>query len=411
MIKLLCVTGRLLPLASGGAQAVYNAIRLLSGHVVMHVFVVGYGADNGSVEKMSELLPSARICYFDIRKKGRYERVHQACLHLRCVVQRMCGVRTIASTRELPLSVNLERQFNLYSALNAYIHTNDIDIVQFEFGSSLFWAQGITEKVKKVFVQHEIQYVVEHQRLGTHPSHDQLMHWGICRNREIIMQNGYDAVITLSEEDRQDCIRDGVKVPVYASFAKVEMREATPSDYRMAGQPNLVFVGPEGHIPNKHGMQWFLDEVWPVVLKERPQTRLSIVGNWSGNTITEWKRKYHQIAFCGFVDDLVQALQGNILIVPIFEGSGIRMKILEAANVGVPFISTTIGARGLGFTHGQNCWVADESDTFIAGVLRMLDDRNLLQKLASEAYAHVVAYFSDKRFVETRMRCYNEIMK
>lgn len=410
MIKLLCVTGRLFPLASGGGQAVYNAIRLLCNHVEMHVFVVGYGPDNGSVEKMLELLPSAKACYFDMRQKDRYEKVHQACLRLRRIIQRVGRVRDVALTRELNLQVNLERHFNLYAALNAYIHTNDIDIVQFEFGSSLFWAQGITERVKKVFVQHEIQYVVEWQRLGLHPSHDQLMHWGICRNREILMQNGYDAVITLSEEDRQDCIHDGVKVPVYASFAKVEMREAIPLDYRMVGQPNLVFVGPEGHIPNRHGMQWFLDEVWSAVLTKRPQTRLFIVGNWSGNTRTAWERKYHHVEFCGFVDDLVQAMQGNILIVPIFEGSGIRMKILEAANVGVPFISTTIGARGLGFTHGENCWIADEANTFVEGLLQMLDDRDVLQRIAQTAHHHAHNHFSDERFVETRMKCYNEIM-
>lgn len=41
MIKLLCVTGNVFQPKSGGDQAVYNAIRLLSGHVEMHVFILG----------------------------------------------------------------------------------------------------------------------------------------------------------------------------------------------------------------------------------------------------------------------------------------------------------------------------------------------------------------------------------
>lgn len=411
MIKLLCVTGDIFPPKTGGDQAVFNAIRLLSSHVEMHVMVVGN--HHPQTEKLVNIkndLSLSDILYYNIKNKDKYEFVHQTSIRFKKLLQKLFGVQKDAINRELQLGVNLERNFRMYESINNYVRNNHIDIVQFEFGSSLFWAQGVLPGVKTVYVQHEIQYVVEKQRLPINPSTEDMLHWNICRRREIAMQNMYDAVITLSDEDKSDCQKDGVVVPVFASFAKVETRNYTSFVYDNKKEINLVFVGPEQHLPNKHGLKWFLDNVWPQIVDSYPHLLLKIVGKWSEVTATAWSSSYKNIVFLGFVDDLPSALQGNIMIVPIFEGSGIRMKILEAAYMCVPFISTTVGARGLGFVHNKTCVISDEAKDFTSQLNRMLNHPEMLNDMVSSALQHVHEYFSDNRFISSRMKCYESVV-
>lgn len=410
MIKLLCVTGNIYPPKTGGDQAVTNAFKLLQNELDLHVFVLGSSPKEESISQFKHALPQASFGYFNTHARDRYETVHQICLRIKKLLHRLANVNPENYEIERLLTANTERNMNIYEALNKYIVENDIDVVQFEFASSLFWAQGITAPVKKVFVQHEINYVVKEQRLSQNCSTREKLICGIYKNREIAMQNAYDAIITLQEEDTKRLVKDGVSVPIFTSFAKVQIRDADMKDYKSVNSIDLVFVGPESHIPNKHGLLWFVSEVWDKILAKNPNIKLHVIGKWSDKTVNDWAAKYKNLIFEGFVDDLVPALQEKIMIVPIYEGSGIRMKILEAANIGVPFVSCTVGAEGLLFTSGKDCFITDDPVEFADIIIRLLSDRELLNVIANNAKKHVRDNFSDEKFIQTRMCCYQNVI-
>lgn len=407
MIRLLCVVGNIYPPKTGGDQAVFNALKLLQNYTDLHVFVLYRGSSFKYESAFKNEIPNAKFEFFNQKNRDTYETVYQLTLHLRNYFVKILRLQKVALNRELQFSLNLERNANLYLALNQYISNNCIDIVQLEFASSLHWVEGIIVPVKKVFIQHEIQYIVKKQRLSPCSDVYEILHWGIERNCEIAMMNAYDAVITLSENDKDLLVKDGVNVPIYASFAKTQMRHFQRFDYVSLQEVDLVFVGPESHIPNKKGMIWFLDNVWPRILNYEPNLKLHIVGKWSNNTISVWSNKYNNLCFDGFVDDLVSALQKKILIVPIREGSGIRMKILEAVNIGVAFVSCSVGAEGLGFEDTKNCFITDDPVVFAERIIFLLSNRIFLQKMADDAHQYILEKFSDARFVDSRMSCYN----
>lgn len=409
MIKLLCVVGDVYPPKTGGDQAVFNALKLLQNNVDLYIFVLSNNSLEFTLPKYQEVLPKSKLGFFNLSKRDKYETTFQISLRIKDFILRILHLQKEALNRELNLSINLERNANLYAAINQFIFENQIDIVQFEFGYSLFWAEGIVEPVKKVFIQHEIQYVVNKQRLQKDANKMEIMHWAIEKNRELAMMNSYDAVITLSENDKNRLIKDGVSVPIYASFAKTQLRESQRINYEMLKNIDLVFVGPESHIPNRHGLQWFLNNVWGKILEQHPNTTLYIIGTWKRNTISNWMQTYKNICFKGFVEDLISAIQKKIMIVPILEGSGIRMKILEAANNGIPFVSCTIGAEGLGFRDNENCFITDNPLIFAKRINELLNDHKKLQYFSDSAYQHVKQNFSDEAFIESRMHCYNDV--
>lgn len=414
MIKLLCVSeGLCYPPRSGGDHAKMNACKLLEDQVELYILNVTNGYNSADAEAFAAAYPKTRISYVDISRRNRYENIRAAFMRIQQQVMRLFGEAQTVREREGMLGVDLERYAEVYLALNRYIEEHKIDIVQFEFSRPLFWAQGITSpRVKKVFVQHEIQFIVKQQRLAHHPvSAAEQQRILIERNREIQMMNAYDAVITLSQEDKERLEAHGVHAPVFASFAKVQMREALPLDYSQIKNVDLVFVGPEAHEPNRQGLHWFLEEVWGRLHSAFPNLALHIIGLWSDATKENWQSRYENLSFEGFVEDLVEAMQGRLLVVPIFEGSGIRMKILEAANIGVPFVGTTIGAEGLAFTSGKDCYIADDADNFFLRVKELLTDHDRLHVLGQAGYKHAREDFSDARFIAGRMACYRSLVE
>ena len=111
-------------------------------------------------------------------------------------------------------------------------------------------------------------------------------------------------------------------------------------------------------------------------------------------------KKYQRanICFLGYVEDLSVVFSSSMLIVPIRIGSGMRLKIIEAVNQGIPFITTTIGVEGLNFKNNIDCIIADSPYEFAKGIHYLSENpskqqdfiKNASEKL-SEKYSYVEA--------------------
>ena len=398
------------PPRNGGDQAVFNAIAKL--HEVVHFHLIGMdGTAHGQAGMLNfqRDYPDIPSSVYDLSVRDKYQKIKWCCNRISNFVNNRNGNRKIVDLQLLgSYDVQLDYYDGFYRFLNQYIQEHKIDIVQGEFHFTLGFLKGIAVSVKKVFVAHELQFVVEHQRLMQREHTDaDLYFYHQQRQQEINAMNACDAIITLSATDRQKLIENGVHAPIFPSFAQITLRHANIS-YPIGIRKQLVFIGPELHQPNKQGLEWFLENVWPLIHQQDADVTVRVIGAWSGKTKESWTRKYKGIYFLGYVDDLPSAIAGSILIVPLFQGSGIRMKILEACNTGIPFVATSIGAEGLGFTSGKNCFITDDVRTFAEDVMRLFHDQSLTDSFVKESIHHIHEKFSDEKFVDSRMKCYNQ---
>lgn len=407
-IKLLCFTGDFFPPTTGGEQALFNAYRLLQDYVELHIFSLNSNSHFKDEEGLKKALPKAKLFSYNNSKRDRYSNIEAISRKIKNVLQKISGVLQLNKFRHLDIDIVLERNQPMLKALNRYIDENNIDIVQFEFMYSIFYSLGIINpSIKKVFVHHELNYIVNKARLPQHPSLDEMLYYAINKNRELSTLEIFDAIITLSHDDTQRLKNEGVKTPIFTSFAQI-----TPCS--ITDEPNstiqdLVFVGPENHLPNFNGVMWFLDAVWPKILDIYPDIKLNIVGKWNKTTRTRLSQHYPNLIFHGFVENLGQAIKNHIMIVPIREGSGIRMKILEAAQHFVPIVSCVVGAEGMGLTSGVDCFITDEPCTFAQHIIRLLKDPDFAKTMARKAFDFLSGQYSDNQFIESRMACYNYI--
>jgi len=97
----------------------------------------------------------------------------------------------------------------------------------------------------------------------------------------------------------------------------------------------------------------------------------------------------------GYVDDL-ETLYSRVIamIAPVVGGSGVRMKLLESMSAGMPTVTTTDGAAGLGVVDGREMLVADGEADFADGVVRLLQDRSLRDELRTAGYDYLAARHS-----------------
>jgi len=148
----------------------------------------------------------------------------------------------------------------------------------------------------------------------------------------------------------------------------------------------LLFVGSLSNF-NVKGLLWFMREVLPLVRAELPDVRLGVVGNIIRSKEIE-PEGYPGVDFAGVVPDLVPLYeQSKIVLAPLLGGAGMKIKVVEAMGAAKAIVLTTRAAEGIALKHRESAWVADDPRQFAEGVIRLVKDDELRDKLAAGALA------------------------
>lgn len=263
-------------------------------------------------------------------------------------------------------------------------HTFDRIVCDF-----LFPAVNIPDLTDCVLFQHNVEAIIweRHAEQGRTPLH----RWYFGQQAKRMA--AYEAqacraarnIIAVSDSDAQ-LMRDryGVtKVAPVPTGVDVDFFRPTQPAQPKA---DLIFLGSMDWMPNIDGMQWFADEIWPLILQQRPQTTLAIVGRKPTPAIQALARKPN-ITVTGTVPDVRPWLHGaKLSIVPLRIGGGTRLKIYESMAAQVPVISTAIGAEGLDWTNGENIQIADTPKAFAGSCLTLLENQSAANLLANSAF-------------------------
>jgi glycosyltransferase involved in cell wall biosynthesis len=142
-----------------------------------------------------------------------------------------------------------------------------------------------------------------------------------------------------------------------------------------------LWVGGMSWDPNKEAMEYFLDEVWPQVLKMQPSARFEIVGEGTDRlAIAESIRS--SVKGHGRVPDIRPYLaRAAVMVVPLRIGGGMRLKILDFFAAGKAVVSTSIGAEGNTATHGEHLILADSSEEMAQSIARVMNDPSERERL------------------------------
>lgn len=200
---------------------------------------------------------------------------------------------------------------------------------------------------------------------------------------ERIWYRRFTKIIVFTDYDR-DIIKKAHKsanlevVPLGIDAGSYLYSEINKKEY------DIVFAGHFSHYQNSFGVMHFLRKILPLIRKKLPRISVMIAGSAVPDEVRRLSSLDRNIHTSGYVDDMRHIyLRSRIAVVPIYFGSGMRYKILEAWVMQLPVVSTSIGARG--FPVSGSLRIADEKEDFAAQIISLLQDDRLSRKLGLEA--------------------------
>ncbi len=198
----------------------------------------------------------------------------------------------------------------------------------------------------------------------------------------------YDRVVVLSQEDLSalkcpDDRADRFRVIPIAIDTRAEKHIP-----RNTLSKNLISIGSMLYPPNAEGVLWFARHVFPRIRAQIPDVTFTIVGNRPPLEVVQLTDSLPGICVTGYVPSVAPYIaRSAVMIVPLLSGSGMRWKILQGFAWGIPIVSTSMGCEGFGVNNDEHLIIADESETFADGVIRLLRDPALGTRLAANARA------------------------
>jgi len=163
----------------------------------------------------------------------------------------------------------------------------------------------------------------------------------------------------------------------------VDVGYFTPTGAAEAEPFELVFTGSMDWMPNDDAMTWFLADILPLVRQQVPQTRVTIVGRTPSARLEAMAASDPLVTVTGRVPDIRPYLErASVFLVPMRIGGGTRLKIFEAMAMGLPVVSTSIGAEGLPVTDGVDSVLRDDPGSFAAAVVALLGSEHERKRIA-----------------------------
>jgi len=225
---------------------------------------------------------------------------------------------------------------------------------------------------------------------------------------ESLSRKKFDAIVAISESDAGWFDNLDGKAPVFTSPTGIE--SVMPRDEITSQKNRVGFIGSLDWVPNIDGLTWFVNEVWPVVVNEMPEAWLHIAGRNAGRDTLK-KLSFRNIEFHGEVDNAMTFTRSmSVMIAPLFSGSGMRIKIIESMEAGVPVIASPIAAKGLPMEDRKEIIIASDSYKFSRAIIELLKNDMLANKIASNAVNRLKADFDNNSITSGLIEFYKTMV-
>lgn len=261
------------------------------------------------------------------------------------------------------------------------------DAIVIESSFAAFWLDQLNTDIPVVLATHEVestQLLAKAARIGGLAGLARYADGRRVRRSEQHWTPKFDGLIVVSADEARSiaAIVGENEVPrtyVIGNGADIKPIESIAAD---PGEQRVLFTGTLDYSPNAVGAQWLAKEVWPHVLRASPRARLQIVGA-RPSAATRELGQLPAVSVEGDVADIGSWLAAaSVCTLPMLEGGGTRLKLLDAFAAQRAVVSTTNGATGIDCRSGRDILVGDTPEEFARAITRLLNDRVLRDHIA-----------------------------
>ncbi|MDF1672609.1 MAG: glycosyltransferase family 4 protein [Vicingaceae bacterium] len=309
-------------------------------------------------------------------------------------------------------SYNIKRFYNdeFKQLILKTLKNNKYDIVLLE---SLFVAPYVADirnysDAKIIYRAHNIEYEVwernANQTKGLKKNYINLLAKRL-KAYEVEAINQVDGIVAITEKDKTELINLECKVPIVVTPFGID---STVYGAEYKTENNTVFhIGSMDWMPNQEGVKWFLSEVWDKVVQKNSNAQF----NLAGKKMPSWLQNLQQqnVTVVGRVESAVDFMLANsILVVPLFSGSGMRIKIIEAMALGKLVIATGLALEGISCSHKKEAIIANTSDEFVEAITYYLANVDEQKQIALAGQQLVQSNYDNQVIVNNLVSFFKE---
>lgn len=218
------------------------------------------------------------------------------------------------------------------------------------------------------------------------------------KKRELSVYSKADLITTVTEADRTELRKYIKDKPIFILTDVHDPRENTPDfDQRK----DLLFVGNFNHKPNEDAVLYFVKEIFPSIKEKLPDVKFYVVGNNPTEKIKALTS--NNIIITGWVPDVKEYIDKcRVEVVPLRYGAGNKGKVGEALSSGIPIVTTSIGAEGMGIEDGVHAFISDEPKKFSDRVVELYQSKETWQKFSFNG-KHLIALQYSSELMRKRL--------
>ncbi|MDA3955004.1 MAG: glycosyltransferase family 4 protein [Bacteroidales bacterium] len=285
--------------------------------------------------------------------------------------------------------------------LEITLNNNSFDFVQIEGLYVLQYIKTIRKnfKGKILYRSHNIESLIWKRNYEETSSNLKKIYFRSLFKRlqkfEKSLINTYDYLIPISQTDATIYNELGNIKPVLISPFGVDFKSLKTQiiDDNLKTEQSINYIGALDWIPNQEGLIWFIDQCMPELLKSFPQIKLHV----AGRNAPKWLRKKLErknILFLGEVNNAYEfMLSPGPMIVPLFSGSGMRVKIIEGMALKKAIIATNIAADGINCLHNENIILANNINDFVNSTITLINNPDIQNNIGENAHDFVQEHF------------------
>jgi glycosyltransferase involved in cell wall biosynthesis len=280
--------------------------------------------------------------------------------------------------------------------LEYFLDRDDYDVLQLEYTHLAHLMPPASPGLLRVLVEHDVSFVSLARSQATAEGRLARLgfwfDWMRMLRYELAAVENADLVFTMSDTDR-DVLGRYVDTRHVVPIPNGVDCQAFPFTESGRTPGSILFVGFFRHEPNVEAVRYFCSQVLPRVRAAAPEVHFQVVGAYPPEVVRRLGDD-PGVEVTGRVEDIVPYYrQSAVFVAPVLQGSGTRLKILEAMASGCPVVSTTIGAEGLGASDESEILIADDAAAMADAIVRLLHD-----PAASAAIARRARTFVETRF-------------
>jgi glycosyltransferase involved in cell wall biosynthesis len=283
--------------------------------------------------------------------------------------------------------------------LKKILQENEYDVIQLEGLYVCPYIQVIREnsKAKIIYRAHNIEYEIwSRTAIMAHGFEKYYLRNLSKRIKRFETQilNQYDLLVPITSRDGNILNKLGNTKPSHVSQTGIDSSVLIPNSKNL-NHPTLFHIGSLEWSPNQEGLIWFFENCWDAIREKYPDLKFYV----AGRNAPPWFQKMlnlPNVVFKGEVADAYEFINSkSIMVVPLFSGSGMRIKIIEGMALGKPIVTTPVGTEGISTTSGENIIVVTDAEGFVQSISDLIENRDFFDKISKNAIEFIHENFDN----------------